>query len=441
MAAPTAVEIGTQFTNAVHWYEEIRELGEVDATNLIGMQDTFSQSIEGKFTPGIAGDLATSRARINAALNALPALTKIFQEYANLADSDFKNSGVSMFRDVFRFFTDNTLSVQARDIVFGTITAGGGNVGNGELVRLTVDEFGNDLEGGHVETKTFRCTRDQTSGTEKNVEQFRMHGDRAGDDRVERETVAGSGKRIGFTAKQPSLSIVRNAGFENWSGTVSAPTDISDWTSSTAVAGDGTDYTLDATNIFLPAPTSTIPRYALNVKLTRTLTQKLVDTRRALGRDVPYVAEIAYNREEGAFTGTLELHLGSRSISVTLAAQTGYNRLRIALDENSWYTNFYEDDLDVKIVVIKTGGTGLLLDDLQVHALKPADGTWWALMPGPTPFVAGSSLALGDTISVADAFNTSDSVIQKWVTRTIGPLFGARSFFLPPSATPSIADP
>jgi hypothetical protein len=70
-------------------------------------------------------------------------------------------------------FDANTLSVESRAITYDTsATAGAGNVGNGVCSRLTVDEFGYNLEACTVEKKTLRCRADQNSGAKEFAEEF-----------------------------------------------------------------------------------------------------------------------------------------------------------------------------------------------------------------------------------------------------------------------------
>ena len=128
--------------------------------------------------------------------------------------------------------------------------------------------------------------------------------------------------------------------------------------------------------------------------------------------------------------------MGSQTATVALSAQTEWNELTLPFDENLWYENFAEDELDIQVALESNAGGYVLFDDVIFSPLTPVDGTWYWLRGGATPWMAANAtLPEGDKFTWTDtggAYGTGK--IQTVWTREFG-------YSLPSSGTPSIADP
>lgn len=423
MASPSRAELEAQFRNIVHVMEELRELAEVDATNLVGLIDTVEQAIESDFAVGIASGMTALRnaysATFGAAKQSLDSHFEDWRKFIVLSEAS-QGDTQGIITDIFNDWIRNNITINSRDFVYGTPTAASG-VGDGTIARLTVDSEGFDLEGIQQDVKTFICTQDANSGSRKSQERFRITSKSAPKDGIESpetSSLLGTGIDTTQNSVHSDDSELLNAGFDQLTGTEALPESISNWVSDTPVIGDGTDFTFDSTNIFLPAFDDNDVRRALNIKLTRTLTQKINVKGTSLNRNGAYYLQIAFNRTVGTASGTLEIHLGNQSNSVAVSAQSGYNALAVAIDADSWFKNFNEEDLDIKVVWTRTSGELLVDDILFVPFLFP-DGTGYVIRPGQIPYLAGATIGQGGKkFTVTDTASTA--VLSYWMARLYG---------------------
>ncbi len=439
--APTKLELVAMLKNACKALEIDWLHASQNADNFLDQEDTIIQALEmssGNALNELAA-MTTRRASLNAMISQSAVrqlLDPIIIEWGKLINAPETDPDTILRPRMSDQFTTDSDSLQTRDITRGAPVAGGSNVGDGELLRLTTDADGEPIESSYVEVKTFAITedggQDANSGAERNSEIFAVAGSDREPDELQR---TGSGLDATITCQtSQNRTVVQNGGFDRISGTIGSPTGINDWTSSVTV--DSTNYTFSEADIYQPKPRASSTRRALNIKaLTATLTQRIDTGSKSLSADTPYFAQIAYNRSVGTADGTLTLALGSSTGSVVLAAQSGWNVLRLTLGTGSWLKTFNEEGLDI-LVSRTLGTTGeLLVDDLIIAPMTfvsegQGGGGWWAMVGGATPFL------LGDTFTVTDAFATSDAVVQKWLWRGYGD-----NGYLPSSAAPTITDP
>lgn len=416
MASPSRTELETQLQNIINLLENER------ANNTIVADiDTIEQALEGDFNPQLTTAISGMRTRINQALDGRSMIDANLAAWAkHIVDIDVTGSDEIIDR-LFRDFVDNSETVKSRAITFGTLTAGGGNVGTGSGIRLTKDADNYDIESATMEAKTAEVTEDQSTGTSRHAALWEFRGAASGDNVEE----LGSGEIEEIETATPAVSLLNNSSFDDRSGTNALPTDITDWTSDVAVIEDGTDYTFDESNVFLSAPDGNTTVRALNIKLSRVLTQKAADIGLEFEEDTPYHYSLAWNASVGTATGTLAIALGSQSVSTVVDGVSGWKRLSLPIDTNLWPRNFNEDDLDITITFTRTGGE-LLIDDAMLIPLTEFDSTWVAVLAGATPF------KLRDSITYTDS--ATEAKIQRWFHRTYGR-------YLPASGTPSISDP
>lgn len=411
MASPSRAEIEAQWVNMATLLNEARKFGNVNGTNWVTLQDAYEQLFEGDFVGAQAASVVNARAGLASMLsnaNAGAMHDPLLRSYVravvnaeNIADRD------DMVDRIFRHMHDNTLTVQSRNFTHAAPSAAGGNVGNGSYTRLNTDEFGYRIENQHVDAKTARCLRDQNSGTGIGEEEFELYGQAPGPDGLQ---VSGSGRKKLVYAMSARQSMMSNPSFDQFSGTASVPTDITSWTSSVAVSA--TNYVFDATNYYRKFQGTT--PYALQMNVTSTLTQKLSTFNTKLRADVPYLVQLAWNRQVGTASGTLQINWGSINNSVAVAAQTGWQTLVVpsSIGSNCWLRNFNENDLDLQIVWTRTAGT-LLIDDLLVIPGTQFDGGWLWIIGGSTAFLKNDKWTYTDTA-------TEPGLLNYWLWRACG---------------------
>lgn len=442
---PTEAEIEAQWQAAVQVLERTRSSADtLLAASAGGSYVALEAALEGQYTgPGLADALEGHRALYSQLLSPVIAqtfLTPILFEYrrilslsATLGSGGGVGNRDELAQALFEWYHANSQTVETRAITYDTsVTAAGGNVGNGALSRLTVDRYGYDIEACHVERKVLRCRADSASGTQTQQEVFEMIGESQSRDNL-LITAFGSGE---FSRTQISNSnagvgrggsLLANSSFATFSST-GTPKFVG-WTEASGSA----NIDQDTSNFYLPLPGQTTG-HALEFSGNAKLTQSIATGSRVRRLDVnrPYFLRLMYNRQVGSGDGTLTLRLGSQSVSVVLAAQTGWNELTFPLDENLWFTSFNETDLDVEIELSGHSTGTVLVDDVILTDFTQFDGTWWVLRQNaatPVNWRVDDDLRVTDTGGLAGT-----GTIQYHFWR-------AFNRYLPSSGTPTLADP
>lgn len=445
---PTEAEIQTQWRAAVDVLESMRNFADGTLAGAGGKFDVLMQALEGEYTPNdLASFVSGFRAGCSDLLTpgvASSVITPILFEYGRILaasaaagfGSGYRTPG-QLFRALYDWFHENSLSVESRAITFDTTaTAGAGNVGNGEMARLTVDENGYDLEACHVEKKQFRCRADQNAGTDENAEVFEFVGTAASFDSLLR-AAHGSGEsgRTTIVSRHAGTgsggSLLTNSSFSQFSST--ATPKFTAWTES---AG-GAQITQDATNFYRTHPGAQVDA-SLRINGgggTVTLKQLLTDSRvRRLSADVPYFLRVMLNKDVGSASGgTVTIRMGSQTASVTIAALgSGWQELLITPGTASWFRSFNEDPLDIEIEWASSVSGFLLVDDVIFAPFDLIDGTYWLLRGNAgshVPWLVDDILTFTDTGGAP-----ATGKIQWW-------LFVSGFGYLPSSGAPTFADP
>lgn len=422
MASPSAAEIRAQINAVVDLLNETYLFASQNAENFVDLEDAVVQSMEGDFADQVLAAVSTMRGYLNSAVSSTMAaalLGPLFQSYAKVLDIPFRDIP-SIFKELSEYMVGASEDVLTRTMVFGSISAGGGNVGTGTINRLTTDELGYDIENATAEGKTAKCVRDERSGAIEHEESFLVYGKNAEKDVVE---LTGSGKNteIKAVSARNVSTYVQNPSFEDFTGSVGALTALAGWT----VAGSIANLDVDQTNYYRSYRGSQTPT-ALQFDAAEKITQALSIRKATFDPRVPYYAQIAYNRSVGSGAATLTIRVGANSKSVVLAAQSGWNILRLDLDENLFFDNWNETDADVEIEISSYSSGSILVDDLILHPMFLFDGLWWLPVGGATKFLRD------------DVFTWTDSEtgakVQEWLRRAFGT-------YLPHDASPTWVDP
>jgi len=441
VATPTFAELTTQLQNIADLYKEARIFASTGtaADTFVGMQDALTQSLEGDYSGDIMQGVAALRASLNSILTNPAPLNALWGDFGRFLGVPEGANAQDVITYLFEYMEDNAETIESRAMVYGSVTPDGGNVGDGVPIRLTEDQYGNSPENIVPETKTVICTSDANTGATRNREQFELRGEDPGRDNIEQ---MGSGLVFPITAREALSGLLLNPSFDQFGGPAATPTSLTNWinsaTGDSTLAGDGTDVIFDSTNIYNPTARASETRYSMDVQATRTFSQRIDVRGTGLSRFIPYYSVLAYNDmlgSGGAFTGSLDINMGSITNTVALTGVTGWGLLPIVASPDStlWYSNFAADELELDLVVTRTSGS-LIVDDYMFIGMDAVDGSWYVWPAGQTPFRAGSIFGSdGDRWTIADAIAT-DAVIQ----RLMAELFDR---YLPASGAPTIPDP
>jgi len=317
----------------------------------------------------------------------------------------------------FRYFEDvsatPTVTVKSRARVIATAAAGGSNVGNGVVARLSVDRFNQPIENGSDEAKSWTCVQDEHSGAARWSEIFTLRGT-APTRLVWPYPGAGSVVQgVKALSIADSARYVQNPGFETYDAT----NKFSGWFSSVDGATQA-NWTQDTARYYKDVLPGTTPAAAIQAAGT---TDYLYQTWSAQAINwnpyVPLYAQVAYMRR-GSATGTLVLQIGDQSVTVDISTKTNdeWNVLRFPAatpTTNAWFRQWNASNAGTSTnPFVKVGVTTLatgtcLIDDLIVAPYVPFDGLWTAIVPGP----ANSATTAGPSTPFLkdDVFTGTDS--------------------------------
>jgi len=406
MATPTWGEVWTQLTNAVKIFDDLRNVGNVTSPTLISSLDTYIQSLEGDAaTTGgsFARSLRASFANLVASTGGM--MVPHLLDLAKVILSDALSAEAALV-DLYRYMNDNGYRIKSRAWSFGAIANGGSNVGNGTIYKLVFDQFGYTIESCHPTKTTFRCIQDSNSGSLPGREVFEVFQRNAPLDDLELD---GSGFRsvvVGHAGDE----ILRNASFQVFTGTASAPTDIPNWSWSGAAISNATfEFSSTTNNWYRKSPeeaqnspsTGGTP-YGLICKATGILSQKIRYLGINLSFNVPYIFGIRWRRDPTGFTagtGAITLRLGSNALAtVAVAAQAGWETLTqpLPLTTSNWLKNFNENDLDFAIDITVTTNV-LCIDDCFCGPMSQFDGLWYFAVGGATNWLREDYHTFTDT--------------------------------------------
>ena len=411
MANPTEASVQTQIGEAIKVLDELFNYASQNAENFIADRDAVVTGLDSDFSAGTSAGLAT----IEAGLSAL------FDGGVDLTDSGFlayaKQQGFpetviqQIITRLQQSFIDNAESVNSREFTYGTPSPGGGNVGDAILNRLTTDEFAQDIENATPEAKIVTCVSDANSGATKHAEAYEIRGAAAFKNNLDVTGSGAIGSIISATTRD-TQAFVSNPSFSSFQPAASPPVDVpagsltalTDWTPITSIANLSIDVNETYRDIVGQSPA------ALGIGAADGVKQKFSVTQAQFNPNVPYYVQIAYNRADGAFSGTLQLTFGDQTVNVALSAQTGWNVLRIVLDESAWIKVFNTTDPGIEIEVTAYSSGTLLVDDVIVAPMTQHDGTWYALVGGQVPSLLDDEFTFTDT--ALDA-----AILQFWFWR------------------------
>jgi hypothetical protein len=421
---PNEAEIQDQFGKAARILEDtslVADAPGLGGTSLLDRIAAVTAVLETDYSAEAEAGLATYRAALNSCITqGRPLLDPFLLTYGQFIEEPRTTTG-AILSQLYEHFIDNALRIETRGFTFGSPAAAGGNVGDGVLNRLNTDPYGFDIENQTPDSKTVRCNFDINSGTSTGAEIFRIYGENFGRDNLR---ITGSGREgtlRGMTG-QDSQEFISNPSFSSFLGTLTVPTDITDWT---PASGGFTNLDLDQTNFYRTFEGEGDPT-SLKFLGNETVSQTPSLVRRpSFEEGYPYYVQIAYNRQVFSGDGTLLLQFGPVGASVVLAAQTGWNILRIPVSTDNWFRNFNADPLVVRIDLSGNTTGEVLVDDFVCGRYTNFDGSWYAMVGGGTPFLIEDEFTFSDTCT--------ESIIQQWLWRVYGSYLPSVTAATPPT--------
>jgi hypothetical protein len=427
MTTPTLNSIQNQWTNAVKPLQELRKFAALHTAvgshinvgdNYLNMENTLVTSLDGDFAAEKIAAMQGFRARLNAAMSACTAvIAPHVLEYGKFIKAPETDLQV-LYTRIWDYMIANSLYVSSRNITYGAPTPAVGNTGNGEIIRLNVDESGFFIENQSASpgsayiglNKYCECTSDKNSGAYQGNESFLFYGQAADRDDLRINGIRGSSIINGITAVD-TQAFIANPSFESTSGT-----DGVAFTGATQLTG----WTMSAFANFMPVISDTYRSYS-RITTPRSLrflgngsvTQAL-DRSNAQAR-LPLYVHVAF-KPETACDGNLTLTFGSKTgTSFPLGGLSGWHTLRLALDTSSWLKNWNINSPTVALTLSgRTTGT-LLVDDVIISPFIPFDGGWYAVVGGSIPFLKQDKFAWLDSTPAG-----SEGILQHWSYRAFG---------------------
>lgn len=416
--APTETEIVNQLVDRVRLLDSTF----VDAATFDTNHDLIVKALNGEFmTRAPADAMLALYAGSVAQASAAAMLAEPFRQYA-----DFLQIRETDPRAIIPRVFDHWMSgagspqrIESRVRVFGTPTADGNNAGDGVFNRLTENEDGFDLEAGFTSPKTAECVRDARSGANKHEEVFLVRGGNRAPNALTHQG-SGSGREIRGASARDSRRFLTDPSFSRLLPATDGATvtTLQGWSSSSGLAGLNVRLlSAGAGRIYRDFEGDIVPK-SIGITANTILSEDLSVRRARFNRLIPYYAQLAWNRDEvgGGADGTLTFRLGAVTVVVVLAAESGWQVLRIPLGVGNWFRNFNEETFIVSIEVAGQTTGEILIDDVITRAMVPFAGEWYMPVGGRTRWLAKSPAPAprqGDLFTWADT--ETGAKIQRWV--------------------------
>jgi len=403
-------ELWGQLANAVKIIDELWKFGAVNSPNLVTLIDTLSQSYLGNHVGSTTAAVKTLRTAISTQSVNTAVLQPIILELAKRGYNSRATAVSDALDDIARGMDALTETVAERNITYGSVTAGGSNVGDGTVLRLTTDEYGNKIEDGAWDggiTKV-EITQDKNTGVSGGSEKGLIYGSGVTPyDNLEMGD-APNGSLV-VTAMNAANSILTNSDFETSSGT-GATLAFTGWTLS-----DPEDFSEETTVTYNDSD------QAIEFEDNANILQYIPDASGSLDSSKPAFLIVPFYRVSSC-DGTLTIRLGSQTESVALSAQSGWNLLVLGVaDEKGWYNNFKEDssDLGVRVQIsLASRTTGSLVIDNVILAQPSAfNSKYYMLIAGDSDFINGDYFTFTDSVNGTSG---GDGRIQFTLSRLFG---------------------
>ena len=403
---------------AMRIFEEQKLFTLTNPVAYVAMETTLQESIPDDALQDVVPFVRPMRnAQFGFAALSTQVLASFLPAYQRILGTPEVDAPSILYR-IYEHMQSNSLTVASRQFTFGSPSAGGSNVGNGTLTRLTKDRYDHDIENGSAEGKTFELVDDEHSGSGVRWrETFEYRGDA-----LERNEfpMRGQGGRaqLRCLSIQDTQRLVVNPGFESYDAT----NGFTGWTITNLVANT----TQDTTNYYKDVKPSTTTPAALIFGASDLIYQTFSAQSIRWNPFVPMYAQIAWMRR-GSATGNLKLKIGGITATVDISTGTNdeWNILRWPLatpDQTAWFRSWNTSDARVSIEAESLATGTLVVDDLIIAPYTQLDGTWYVMNGGPANSATVAAAAV--PFLRDDIFTFTDSetgaIVQEWMARAFG---------------------
>lgn len=366
MADPSFSDCLTVIANVAQVLDHLEVEASTASTGTIATVETLRNSLEGDYMSAarlpiqeVLGSMARplSRAQARAIIDPLLRQTALAIEYPN------PNGSIDdIWLAIHDYMVANSQSINDTEDTFDTTwSAGGSNVGNAEVVRVTVDENGSPLGGFRPDTWSLTCVEDARGLGAAFQELWELEGTAGRSDNLDTSGGTNLLTRGIRTLSAANTTVVKNPTFADYTLDGSSQlTALPGFTQNTG-ANLYTNLSINTT-YFLKAPNDSV-NSSLQFNGDETIYQDMVTTANARFVNRPYEISVGVAKV-GTPTGTIGVRvsgsIGSGGVSATLAhgAMTGsgtFDRLRIAVGQNSWPAVWNANDLKFQISLASSG--------------------------------------------------------------------------------------
>lgn len=397
MATATFAEASTELKNGIKPFTDL----EAAVGTIVTSIDAAEQDLEGDTLPGVVVSVtAELRRRLSLAMDWREA-RRLWNAWAVEVCRVAGLPLDDVWGRVHRYMHDNSQDFNDRGWTRGAMSAGGSNIGTGTGKRLSVDWEAYALQGGAVETKTFYCDVDQSTGAGgfKGAEVFVCRGEDRSKDNLDWQ---GSGivhrpVYARHSGSGPGGSILFNS---SWDATFSGSgTDkIPNWT----ISGTASKVTA-GTSGYRTAPGASAQGtlvFADDSAATNSVEQALSVRRLSMVNErTPVMLFVAYKKSSAGATGSLVLTIGNKTTTLDLStiADTDWHQLFFTIDKNLYYRNWRADAPVVKVAVTNLSAGTVTLDDLYFGFWDYIDGAYYLIAGGATAFLERDVFTAADT--------------------------------------------
>ena len=415
MAAPNFANIGEYYAFVCEQFNDVEQFTSPASTGYVDKEASIIQDVDSDFSASMLANLSRNRSFLAAFLdpgNVRANLDPAMAQFGKTIGST-KADTESIFLDLYDYMVSNSQDVNSRALTYGSVSAGGGNTGNGQFLRLTVDENNYNLEGWFADTYTATVVEDARQNGVNFEEVWELEGTDITKDELQR-TGTGLFEILRSQSERDSERYIKNPGFELYqvttptAGSETTPTEITGWTVTTALS----NFRLSVDQLYRTPPGSSTS-ISLRFMDNDTITQDLVAVNATrIDPDTPYYLAAPIYRE-GSCDGTLTITLGGVNRAVTMSTLTNgaWNLVPLLSSpgQNYWPANFNQNSLSVSFALAsRTTGT-FYIDGLQFFPWilvgggarrgRGGMGTYVLPISGATAYVKGDTQTFTDSES------------------------------------------
>lgn len=415
----TYAEMMTRLKDHVRAVDTVWKAAAENGTNLLGAIDTCVQSAEGTFAGEQLAALKSGRQSASQTIdNLIAGFDPIILDLGETIASPY-SSPLAILRDHLRYQNTNSKSFKYRNWTRGSASAGGSNVGTGTVIRNTVDEYDNPLQGGlGYDSDSFvwrlDCTGDARLGFGRGNEQFLVYttGAKQTDNCVEGDP---NGPFTINSVCADDVTLIEGANFASYDST----NGFAGWETTTP---PGTGITRRTSSGHRPIRAQSIPLQASDTYSFPRMASgadPMWQYLRGFDPNTPYLIGYWYKHSATLNAGTAKLTVGG--VSITKAASTSWTFVRI--DETNaeycWPANWLANDAKIQIERDSESAETMDIGGVICVPYDFVNGAMLKILAGATDFVAGGSSIVGDYFSVTDQTGTPGTTMY-WLDRVYG---------------------